>query len=103
MPYTASRLSSLLSATPLASAASFIQLDRQLRQKPARFIRSMFCTSVRPRRCSTSRRNTAASSSVRVLSSRSMIDSSLRLHPEDKKHPLEDNKQPSRTDDQTDR
>src|SRR6185295_7106350 len=54
---------------PFSSAASFIQFDRQLRQKPARFIMSMFCTSVRDRRCSTSRRYTAASSSVRVLSS----------------------------------
>ena len=58
--------------TPVLSASSFIQLDRQLRQKPARFIRSMFCTSVRVRRCSTRRRKTAASSSVRVLSSRAM-------------------------------
>src|SRR6185436_4917835 len=53
-------------------AASFIQLPRQLRQKPARFIRSMFCTSVRERRCSTSRRNTAASSSVWVFGSSGM-------------------------------
>ena len=59
----------LADATPLASASSFIQLDRQLRQKPARFIRSMFWTSVRLRRCSTRRRKTAASSSVLVLSS----------------------------------
>src|ERR1035437_4352058 len=43
----------------------------QLRQKPARFIRSIFCTSVRSRRCATSRRNAAASSSVRVFSSKS--------------------------------
>src|SRR5712671_1666942 len=54
---------------PLASASSLSQLDRQLRQKPARFISSMFWTSVRERRCSTRRRNTAASSSVLVLSS----------------------------------
>ena len=51
---------------PFASAASRYQRLRQLRQKPARFIRSMFCTSVRSRRCSTRRRNAAASSSVRV-------------------------------------
>ena len=38
-------------------------------RSPARFIMSMFCTSVRSRRCSTRRRNAAASSSVRVLSS----------------------------------
>src|SRR6185295_8107447 len=69
MPYTISRLWSLLMARPFSSAASFIQFDRQLRQKPARFIMSMFCTSVRLRRCSTRRRYTAASSSVRVLSS----------------------------------
>src|SRR5258708_35320562 len=56
-------------STPLASASSLSQLDRQLRQKPARFIRSIFWTSVRERRCSTRRRNTAASSSVLVLSS----------------------------------
>src|SRR5437660_1947979 len=82
MPYTASRVSSLESATPLESAASFIQLDRQLRQKPARFIRSMFCTSVRARRCSTRRRNTAASGSVWVLSSMSAF---LKVSPEDKR------------------
>src|SRR4051812_15229078 len=69
MPYIASRLSSLVIDVPLASAASLSQFDRQLRQKPARFIRSMFCTSLRERRCSTRRRNTAASSSVLVLSS----------------------------------
>src|SRR5262249_27165315 len=73
MPYTASRLSSLPSATPDLSASSFIQFDRQLRQKPARFIRSMFCTAVRLRRCSTTRRKTAASRPGRVLSSRAMI------------------------------
>src|SRR6195952_5492072 len=56
-------------AVPLASASSLSQFDRQLRQKPARFIRSMFWTSVRERRCSTRRRNTAASNSVLVLSS----------------------------------
>src|SRR6202790_1213664 len=56
-------------AAPLASAASLSQLDRQLRQKPARFIKSIFWTSVRDRRCSTRRRKTAASSSVLVLSS----------------------------------
>ena len=54
---------------PRSSAASRYQRDRQLRQKPARFIRSIFCTSVRSRRCATSRRKVAASSSVRVLSS----------------------------------
>src|SRR5947199_411637 len=64
---------------PLASAASFSQLERQLRQKPARFIRSMFWTSVRARRCSTRRRNTAASSSVRVLSSGIMALSAICL------------------------
>src|SRR3954453_22906049 len=72
MPYTASRLSSLLIAMPLASASSLSQLDRQLRQKPARFIKSMFWTSLRERRCSTRRRKAAASSSVLVLSSIAM-------------------------------
>src|SRR5712692_1277493 len=72
-----SRLSSLDIGTPRASAASFIQLDRQLRQKPARFIRSRFCTSVRTRKCSTRRRNAAASSSVRVLSSSAILSSSV--------------------------
>src|SRR6266480_1321404 len=70
-----SRLSSLDSGTRRASAASFIQFDRQLRQNPARFIRSMFCTSVCARRCSTRRRKAAASSSVRVLSSSAMAAS----------------------------
>ena len=32
---------------PCSAAASWYQLERQLRQKPARFMRSMFCTSVR--------------------------------------------------------
>ena len=54
---------------PASSAASRYQRLRQFRQNPARFIMSMFCTSVRSRRCSTRRRNAAASSSVRVLSS----------------------------------
>ena len=35
---------------PRAAAASWYQRLRQFRQKPARFIRSMFCTSVRARR-----------------------------------------------------
>src|SRR5258707_13964068 len=55
-------------SAPLASASSLRQLDRQLRQKPARFIRSIFWTSVRERRCSTRRRKVAASRSVLVLS-----------------------------------
>src|SRR5213075_3274797 len=42
----ASRLSSLLISAPRASASSLSQFDRQLRQKPARFIRAMFWTSV---------------------------------------------------------
>src|ERR1700730_14998393 len=70
-----SRLSSLDSGTRRASAASFIQFDRQLRQNPARFIRSRFCTSACARRCSTRRRKAAASSSVRVLSSSAMAAS----------------------------
>src|ERR1700722_13116891 len=69
MPYTASRHVSLVMARPMASASLNIQLAKQLRQKPARSIISTFCTSVRLRRWSTRRRNTAASSSVRVLSS----------------------------------
>src|SRR5262245_59521311 len=68
----ASRLSSLVKETPLASAASLSQFERQLRQNPARFIRSMFCASVRSLRCSTRRRNAAASSSVFVRSSIAM-------------------------------
>ena len=54
----------------LRGAARY-HFDRQLRQKPARFMRSMFCTSGWARKCSTSVRNAAASSSVRVRSSRS--------------------------------
>src|SRR5579875_2475696 len=54
---------------PFSAAASRYQRDRQLRQNPARFIRSMFWTSVRSRRCATRRRKVAASSSMRVLSS----------------------------------
>ena len=72
MPYTISRACGSLSATPRSSAAARYHFDKQLRQNPARFIRSMFCTSVRSRRCATSLRNAAASSSVRVASSRSM-------------------------------
>src|SRR5690349_8629091 len=68
MPYTASRLSSLVMARPRASASSFSQLERQLRQKPARFIKSIFWTSVRARKCSSRRLKAAASSSVVVLS-----------------------------------
>src|SRR6202047_784303 len=67
-------------AAPWASAASLSQLDRQLRQKAARFIRSMFWTSVRERRCSTRRRKTAASSSVLVLSSIVMTRSRYFAH-----------------------
>ena len=51
---------------PRSPAAARYHFERQLRQKPARFIRSMFCTSGCARRCSTSVRNAAASSSVRV-------------------------------------
>src|SRR4026209_2051551 len=61
--------SSLLSDTPLAAAASWYQFPRQLRQKPASSMRSIFCTSLRSRKCSTRRRNAAASSSVRICSS----------------------------------
>ncbi len=61
-----SRAASLPISTPVSAAASRYQLARQLRQKPARFIRSMFWTSLRVLRCSTRRRNTAASNSVRV-------------------------------------
>src|SRR5579875_370929 len=57
---------------PRSSALSRYQRDRQLRQKPARFIRSRFCTSVRSRKCATSLRKAPASSSVRVLASISM-------------------------------
>src|SRR6516165_12571756 len=57
------------SARPRSSASARYHFDRQFRQKPARFIRSMFWTSVRSRRCSTRRRKVAASSSMRVLSS----------------------------------
>src|SRR5680860_1732144 len=61
--------SSLPSAMPRSSAASRYQVERQLRQKPARSIRSIFWTSVRSRKCSTNRRKAAASSSVLVFSS----------------------------------
>src|SRR5690606_9266326 len=68
-----SRDCSLSISTPAALAASRYQLDRQLRQKPPRFIMSMFCTSVRSRRCCTSRRNAAASKSRCWVSLRSVI------------------------------
>ena len=64
--------------TPRSSAASLSQFERQLRQKPARFIKSMFWTSVRSRRCSTSRRKAAASSSVLIARSISLIHLSSR-------------------------
>ena len=74
-----SRAPSLVSSRPWPLAASWYQLARQLRQKPARFIRSMFCTSLRSRRCSTSRRKAAASSSVTsVLSILVMAPISVR-------------------------
>src|SRR5712672_994955 len=69
MPYTISRALGSAISMPRAPASSRYQRDRQLRQKPAKFIRSMFCTSVRSCRCATRRRKAAASSSVRVLSS----------------------------------
>ena len=50
MPYTAWMASSLESSAPYSSAAASSHLYRQLRQKPDRFIKSMFCTSVRVRR-----------------------------------------------------
>jgi len=56
----------LAKGNAVSAAASWYQLDRQLRQNPARFMRSMFCTSVRSRKCATSRRNAAASSCVAV-------------------------------------
>src|SRR5438270_794688 len=59
----------IFGSKPVALASARYHFDRQLRQKPARFIKSMFWTSVRSRRCSTRRRKVAASSSVRVLSS----------------------------------
>src|SRR5690606_4336797 len=52
---------------PRSCAASRYQSARQLRQNPARIIRSMFCTSGRSCiRCPRRRRNTAASISVVV-------------------------------------
>src|SRR5690349_2863364 len=60
-----SRASSLLITTPRSAAASRYQSARQLRQKPARIIRSMFCTSGRfSLRWESKRRKAAASSSV---------------------------------------
>src|SRR5262249_39408360 len=64
-----SRAAGSLRAMPRSSAAARYHFDRQLRQNPARFIRSIFCTSTRSRKCCTSLRKAAASSSVRVLSS----------------------------------
>src|SRR5262249_16385235 len=63
---------------PRSSAAARYHLDRQLRQNPARFIRSTFCTSVRSRRCCTRRRKAAASSSMRVWWSMSVLLSAHR-------------------------
>src|SRR5689334_14955320 len=67
--------------TPRSCAAARYHFERQLRQKPARFIRSMFCTSLLSRRCSTRRRNAAASSSVRVASSKGGTAMSVLLRP----------------------
>ncbi len=53
-----------LRVRPRSSASARYHLDRQLRQNSARFIRSMFCTSVCSRRWRRRRRNTAASISV---------------------------------------
>jgi hypothetical protein len=67
--WAARKPSSLVTVRPTASASLNIQLAKQFRQKPVRSIISMFCTSVRLRKWLTTRRNTAASSSIRVLSS----------------------------------
>src|ERR1700760_4552014 len=60
-------------AIPLSAASSRYHRLRQLRQNPARFIRSIFWTSVRSRRWPTSRRKAAASSSVLVVLSIDMV------------------------------
>src|SRR5688572_9718506 len=78
----ASRASGSVIGTPRSSAAARYHLARQLRQKPARFMTSMFWTSVRSRKCWTSLRNAAASSSVRVRSSSSVIGSSAPVVPQ---------------------
>src|SRR5690606_37479940 len=69
MPYTRCRAASRSMSPPFSFAASTYHLLRQLRQKPARIIRSMFCTSLRSSKCRSSLRNTAASSSVLARSS----------------------------------
>src|SRR5258705_12330630 len=56
-----------------SAAASWYQFDKQFLQKPARFIRSTFWTSVRARRCSSSLRKAAASKSVSFFVSRLLI------------------------------
>ena len=56
MLQTISRASSLSSSTPWSFAAAAYHFARQFRQKPARFIMSIFCTSVRSLKCSTIRR-----------------------------------------------
>src|SRR4249919_2367491 len=64
MPYTRSRAASLSIATPISCADSRYQSARQLRQKPARVISSMFCTSRRASRWASRRRKAAASKAV---------------------------------------
>ena len=59
-----SRASGSDSSKPLSAASARYHLERQLRQNPARFIRSIFWTSVCSRRWLTSFRNAAASISV---------------------------------------
>src|SRR3546814_12228580 len=71
MPYTLSRAFSLLSV-PSASA---IQSARQLRQKPARPIRSTFCTSVRCCKCLIRRRKAVAA----TASFSDLLDNSVLL------------------------
>ena len=55
------------------AAASAYHFDKQLRQKPARFIRSIFWTSFRLSRCANKRRNTAASIFLSLIPAQSLV------------------------------
>src|SRR5438132_14210765 len=74
-----SRASGSVSSTPRSAAAARYHFDKQLRKNPAVFMTSRFWTSVRPRKCSTRRRNAAASISVRVGSGMSVAMTTLSM------------------------
>ena len=60
-PYTYSHASSYVIGYPTFCAPRSVHLAQQFRQKPARFIMSMFWTSARAPRCARSERNACAS------------------------------------------